>query len=370
MQMMPKTFRCALLAVCFIFLPADLKAVQGVTPYHADLSGNTIVDFSDFAELARDWGKAGSGLQGDLNSDQVVDFNDLHALASNWQSTWIPISTAEDLQAIDNDYQACYVLVNDIDARATATWNGGRGFNPVGNWSFFAGSLIGNGHSIQGLHIDRPSQMRIGLFARLESSAKISDVRLTDVFVRGESLVGALVGEALGARISRVSSTGVVEAVDQAAGGIAGQMYPGRIVDSFSECNVVADSAVGGIAGQLLGGAIAERCYSTGDVAGGYHSIGGLAGHFADAIIADCYSVSGVSGPFLKGGLVGNVMGGSWVISRSYYTDSVYIAGFGTFEPAGPAAFVGTAHQHPVYLYWDFDNIWSAHSDRFPTLNL
>ena len=51
---------------------------------------------------------------------------------------------------------AHYVLVDDIDASATASWDGGKGFSPIGDPAHpFAGSFDGQGHTISGLRIDR-----------------------------------------------------------------------------------------------------------------------------------------------------------------------------------------------------------------------
>lgn len=45
---------------------------------------DTDVSFKDFAVLANDWLKTGSGLAADINRDNVVDFNDLRILAVSW----------------------------------------------------------------------------------------------------------------------------------------------------------------------------------------------------------------------------------------------------------------------------------------------
>ena len=64
-----------------------------------------------------------------------------------------------------------YVLANDIDATATRGWNGGKGFDPIGNaidaWPFyingdpdgrFSGVFDGGGREVRGLWIDRPRE--------------------------------------------------------------------------------------------------------------------------------------------------------------------------------------------------------------------
>ncbi len=45
------------------------------------------------------------------------------------------IADVAQLQAIHTSNSAHYILINNIDASATAGWNGGQGFNPINNFS-------------------------------------------------------------------------------------------------------------------------------------------------------------------------------------------------------------------------------------------
>ena len=101
------------------------------------------------------------------------------------------IRTVVDLQNMNNDRAGHYILANDIDASATRTWNGGQGFVPIGS---FSGSLSGEGFTISGLYIRRPTSGGIGLFSYLQYPALLTDVRLVDVEIQGNSMVGGLVG--------------------------------------------------------------------------------------------------------------------------------------------------------------------------------
>jgi hypothetical protein len=51
-----------------------------------DLYRDGFVDFKDYATLAGNWKKTGSGLEGDINNDEIVDYKDLKTLADNWLS--------------------------------------------------------------------------------------------------------------------------------------------------------------------------------------------------------------------------------------------------------------------------------------------
>jgi len=59
-------------------LPADSAAA-------ADISGDNVIDFKDFAALANDSYKTAA----DINGDGVVDFDDVAILANNWLKTGI-----------------------------------------------------------------------------------------------------------------------------------------------------------------------------------------------------------------------------------------------------------------------------------------
>ena len=54
------------------------------------------------------------------------------------------ISSTDQLQEMENDLDAWYILTKDIDAFRTEDWNGGLGFDPVGT---FTGSFNGQGYT-------------------------------------------------------------------------------------------------------------------------------------------------------------------------------------------------------------------------------
>ena len=43
------------------------------------------------------------------------------------------IGNVSDLQDMNTDLTAHYVLINDIECNETSTWNSGYGFSPIGN---------------------------------------------------------------------------------------------------------------------------------------------------------------------------------------------------------------------------------------------
>ncbi|MHC4643704.1 MAG: hypothetical protein ACYS32_18840, partial [Planctomycetota bacterium] len=92
------------------------------------------------------------------------------------------ITTVQQLQEMQDELDAYYVLGNDIDASETVNWDGGAGFVPVGTWTgdsndAFRGTFDGMGHSIQSLYINRIDGGYQGLFGCL-CGGTVQDVHL------------------------------------------------------------------------------------------------------------------------------------------------------------------------------------------------
>ena len=110
------------------------------------------------------------------------------------------INTVTHLQEMEFNRSAHYKLITNIDASATATWNGSgssyKGFKPVGNNTVeFTGSFDGKGYTISGLFINRSSINYVGLFGKTAASARITDVDLRAINITGGGLwTGGLVG--------------------------------------------------------------------------------------------------------------------------------------------------------------------------------
>lgn len=101
---------------------------------------------------------------------------------------YTPIYDIADLNAINNNLSGNYILMNDIDLSETAPggqWDTGNGWVPIGSdvgWfdTSFNGILDGNGHLIKNMHIYGNASGKIGLFARIDTGAKIRNLGLTD----------------------------------------------------------------------------------------------------------------------------------------------------------------------------------------------
>lgn len=194
-------------------------------------------------------------------------------------------TTGTDLQGINGNLSGHYALGADINASATAGWNGGEGFDPIG---FFSGTLHGLGHEIHGLTIDRPSEVFVGLFSIAGSGAQLRNVGVRGGRAVGERYVGGLVGQNSGV-ISQSYATSTVGG-NAFLGGLAG-FNSGVISQSYATGTVEGNSNyiseyIGGLAGFNTGGMISQS-YAMGATSGVY-DVGGLAG-YSDGTITESY---------------------------------------------------------------------------------
>ncbi|NML48472.1 filamentous hemagglutinin N-terminal domain-containing protein [Ramlibacter sp. G-1-2-2] len=207
-------------------------------------------------------------------------------------------TTGTDLQGINGNLAGYYVLGSDIDASATAGWNGGKGFEPLGNPSSnvlyatqFTGAFDGLNHSVKNLTINNtvdPGSYQggfyVGLFSWIGYGSVVRNVGLAGGSIAGDYGVGALAGENDGtisnvystANVTGSSSAGIVNffgANSDYVGGLVGFNY-GSINQAYATGNVnivdnigyASASNVGGLVG-VSSGSISNS-YVTGSVSG------------------------------------------------------------------------------------------------------
>lgn len=266
--------------------------------------------------------------------------------------------TGTDLQGVNGNVAGKYVLGADIDASATAGWNGGAGFAPIGdnstndNASRFTGILDGLGHGISGLFISRPVGVYVGLFGLIDGGV-IRNVGLVGGSVSGlggaaSGGVGALVGGTLfSATISNSYAMGV-NVSGMTAGGLVGELYRGTISNSYATGNVTGN--VIGDSGGLVGyseGSISNS-YATGNVSIG-GNVGGLVGGNSGTV-SYSYATGSVSN---GGGLVAVASGGT--VSDSYWNTTT--SGQAT-SGGGTGKTMAQMKQQASFAGWDFANTW------------
>lgn len=229
--------------------------------------------------------------EGNINLQDISDStgdNITDILMDGDGSTSSPyeIKTASDLQAVNEDTSANYILINDISASHTGNWNNGAGFNSIGNAFIsegstiyddgFTGVLNGQGYNIYNLNINRPSESYVGLFEFI-NNGEVENINLRDINVNGNTHVGGIVGYNTGS-ITNSNTEGNIIGGGGAIGGLVGFHSGGSITESYSDIIVTSE---GGFTGGLVGDnrASITESYSIGEVTGDNDNIGGLAGY-------------------------------------------------------------------------------------------
>jgi len=229
------------------------------------------------------------------------------------------ITDCEQLQNMNQDLAASYVLTHNIDCTDTPNWNGGQGFVPIGTnhdaTGPFTGTLDGAGFSIDGLTQiradDNPdttdssnsaadynsNQDYVGLIG-YGSGLTVKDLNLTHAMIKGYKYVGGLVGFMSDGTIINSS---VNQALDESADTLC---TPGFCVWArYGEYG-------GGLVGYMTGGTIADSKVG-GLVKGSGNIIGGLIGYAEGATISDSQSTAAIDGGSYIGGAVGQLTGSS-----------------------------------------------------------
>lgn len=310
------------------------------------------------------------------------------------------ITTATELQAMENDLAEDYVLGNDIDASDTVNWNAGAGFVPVGtSANRFTGTFDGKNYTISDLYINISSaSVLAGLFGEV-GGATIANVKFINASITGSATgnnawcnVGVLVGEidgngttitcvdAAGTASSTCDDTGGAGHTGATCGGIAGKSFsPTLSSPVISKCSsnvTVTATALGGALayaggiigyfGSTVGGSI-PNSYARGSVTAvklTYPAYaGGLVGLLSnDSLnVDDSYSTGAVSGD-TEGGLIGS-NSGSGTVTNSFWDT----------ETSGQAASAGgtgktTAQMKTLSTFtdagWDFATKWNMRTEQ------
>lgn len=285
-------------------------------------------------------------------------------LQISYVSALTDISTCIDLQNMNNDLNENYQLINNIDCSDTITWNGGSGFTPIGNGSFFYGNFDGQGYNITNLYM-KFKYTSAGLFSQLNYSSTIINVGLINESIAywQRQTRGGLVGANFGT-IDNTYVTGSIVGGDiygnDDTGGLVGANF-GIINNSYSTADVRGSNGgyvffgiyVGGFVGSNHGTIL--NCYATGNVSGNGYVHGGLVGNNGYGIINNSYSTGYVSGSGYLGGLVA-VTGSDGSCYNSYWDNET--SGRLT-SGCGEGRTTAQMQTQSNFIDWDFTNIWS-----------
>lgn len=276
------------------------------------------------------------------------------------------ITDCRRLQGMDQNLSAHYVLTADVDCSETDWWNGGAGFNPIGNdGSPFTGTFNAQGHTIDALHIIRAdddqwtdfysdpdtNEQFVGLFGNTDN-ATISNLHITNSKIKGYQYVGGIIGYMNGGTLTNSTfNIGVAQnncdpglcvwaRYGQAGGGLVGHLESGTVSNSQTAGPVKGSGVViGGLIGEMMGGTLTNSSSSSsvdgGTFIGG--AIGSMNGGTATRVHVSGNVVTNTLESFkdgkFGGGFVGALEGGQ--ISESYATGDVDV------EVQGGGGFAG-----------------------------
>ena len=308
-----------------------------------DTDDDSLIEVDSLAKLnAIRWDPDGDALVGD--NINTADINEGEAYAAAFPNPVEGMGCGLVDRRDENSGRRCtgYELTANLDFDTNGSggandgdtyWNGGEGWEPIGNSPRFTATFEGNDNTIANLFINHPTgnHDRLGLFARLEN-ATVRNLTLTGASVTGDDRVGGLAGQSYGTTvISGVSVSGDVTAGDDIAGVlIAATSGDTTIEDASASGSVTGNGNVGGLVG-YNSGAI-SRSSSSANVFGDENSsvsdrVGGLVGYTSGPITSSFATgsvspLSNADSVDFAGGLIGEVSGQA-VITASYATGSV-----------------------------------------------
>ena len=224
-------------------------------------------------------------------AETTITMNGNYSITAGFQAVSDVVAVWDwyDLDGIRDDLAGHYVLMNDLDSTspgyeelASATANGGRGWEPIGVYDHpdsdigFTGYLDGNGYEIRDLIIDRADEDGVGLFGFVCEGGVIEAIGVVDSDVRGNEYVGGLAGVNWGT-LRNCYSSGSVSG-ELRVGGLVGRNENGTVSHCYSSATVAGEQAVAGLVGQNLDDGTVSDSYSSATVVGGWQYIGGLVG--------------------------------------------------------------------------------------------
>jgi filamentous hemagglutinin family protein len=270
------------------------------------------------------------------------------------------VNTLNDLQNMQNTLGGTYALGRDIDASATATWNSGAGFAPIGNTSTpFTGVLDGQGHVVSAMTILRyqSGTSNIGLIGYMSGSgALVTSIGMVGVNYQGLVNVGALVGYNAGGTVTQSYASGGYVTAGAYVGGLVGYNgVGGTVQQSYSTATVSAINGGGAFIGGLVGqnDGTVKQSYAKGNVQGAYE-VGGLVGrNSVGGTVKQSYATGGVSGfAFAFGSDFGGLVGYNRGTVQESYAAGKVSRGYSATD-ANLGGLVGNNDGTVTTSYWD-----------------
>lgn len=295
---------------------------------------NAVMNHSTADEtVLSNFSSAAKQLQGDtalFNTARAALTNATTALTQyNALQKAISDNTAleSSLKQAYSEFQSTHLGDAKIESIHSDKWDGGKGFNPIGDSDKpFTGTIDGFSSErvfgISNLTIKRPDEDNVGLVAAAGTSgnsAEFVNLSLSNVSIRGKDNVGAIAGTLQnGSHISWSSTSGTVTGKGESIGGFAGLVDNSSMWDISNSATVEGGTKAGGIAGTLTNSSTLTDVRNFAAISG-TEDVGGIAGYVGNGTIlgtgsaiynyANTYNTGKVTGTTDTGGIVGHAKG-------------------------------------------------------------
>lgn len=200
-------------------------------------------------------------------------------------------------EAAQKDLSTSCTLIADIDLTGTEWTPVGKDYNTP-----YTGTFNGAGHTLTGLTVNQSRTDFVGLFGAIGEGGTIKNLKLTEVAIKGNAVVGAVAGISLGT-IENCSAAGEITGGNN-VGGITGT-NDGIITNCSAVSSVTGSGSIGGITGYQFNGTTID-CSAAGSVTGSM-DVGGIVGYQIYGTTTDCHSSATVKGGNDVGGVIGQI---------------------------------------------------------------
>ena len=258
-------------------------------------------------------------------------------------SSVIEVGNLAQLQAMQEDLDADYKLIRDIDASETETWNeitsdeftysyngdtipinlvASEGtinvVDSTGTDVAFTSNTNNDAITIDDTAIDTPQDLTISYDLETPINQGFDPVGTYDVEQANSEFTGSFDGQN---HTIRNLSIVRIDFDDNCVGLFGATVVGGEVKNvGVINVNITGESYVGGLIGYNRDGNISNS-YSTGNVTGESEYVGGLIGYNLEGTVSNSYSTGNVTGNNMVGGVVGRNSNGN--ISNSYSTGNV-----------------------------------------------
>ena len=388
-----KWFAATLMLVAAMVMPSVAWADGSITPSKPKTGDGSAASPYQIGTAAELYWFAGL-VNGDTN---VCNFNaDTNPEGTQQNKAACAVLTANIV--VNSGLVDCNTMLGSLEYDTSGNVTNGSNFvawTPIGfNYQNYIGTFDGKGYTVSGLYFNDTSKEKVGLFGRVDSGGKISNVGVLDSYFEfkmqgggicglnygeinncsnGGTVIGNSTGSGAGGvcgmnygTVKDCKNTGSVSGTVTCIGGVCGAFYSGSIENCLNEGTVsgtgdTSNSSYGGVCGRAFGGVIKlssntasvsglnvvggvcgsnqgatlEDCYNTGAVIGtALSSFGGVCGSNSTGSIKNCYNTGAVSGNNKVGGVCGD---NSSIITNCYYISGTATGGINGADVEGSA---------------------------------